>query len=156
MALEKWASEKLNLKVGDTVKITFAGNTEKEFIVSGIYSDYSSTKAADKLTAFISIAGANTVNEEKLARFYIEFKDRVNINAAQKSIQSSLSITDDRIGRNEYLLAAMGQSTNNQAEGLYATGAVLFCIVLIAGVMMIYNTFNISVLERIRLIPRRC
>ena len=150
MALEKWATESLHLKVGDTAKINFADNTERDFTISGICSDYSNTKAADRPAALISIAGANAVNAEKLTRLYIEFKDGVNINAAQKAIQSSLHLADDRIGRNEYLLAAMGQSTSNQAESLYATGAVLFCIVLIAGVMMIYNTFNISVLERIR------
>jgi len=77
-------------------------------------------------------------------------KDKVNISDTQKAIQNSLNISDDRIGRNEYLLAAMGQSTNRYAKSLYATGAVLFCIVLVAGVIMIYNTFNLSVMERVR------
>jgi len=150
MALEKWAAESLHLKVGDRAKITFADNTEREFAISGICSDYPNTKAADRPIALLSIAGANAVNTEKSAYLLIAFKDGVNINAAQKAIQGSLHLANDRIGRNEYLLAAMGQSTSSQAESLYATGAVLFGIVLIAGVMMICNTFNISVLERVR------
>ncbi|MHC1773328.1 MAG: ABC transporter permease [Flexilinea sp.] len=150
MALEKWAAETLHLKVGDTAKITFADNTERDFTISGICSDYSNTKAADRPAALISIAGANTVNAEKLTRLYIEFKDEVNINAAQKAIQSSLHLADDRIGRNEPLLSVMGYGKSDSITGLYATGIVLFCIVLIAGVMMIYNTFNISVMERVR------
>jgi len=39
---------------------------------------------------------------------------------------------------------------NKTAVGIYQTGAILFCMVLIAGITMIYNTFNISVMERIR------
>lgn len=150
MALEEWAVESLHLKVGDTTKVTFADNTERDFIISGIIRDYSHSKAEDRPNALISIDGANVVDAEKLTRLYIEFKGGVNINAVQKAIQSSLHLTDDRIGRNEYLLAAMGQSTNSQVKSLYSTGAVLFCIVLIAGVMMIYNTFNIAVMERVR------
>ncbi len=150
MALEEWAAEGLHLKVGDMTKVTFADKTERNFTISGIIGDYSHAKAMDRPNVLISIAGANAVNTEKLTRLYIEFKDKVNINAAQKEIQSSLHLTDDRIGRNEYLLAAMGQSTSSQAKSLYSTGAVLFFIVLIAGVIMIYNTFNISVMERVR------
>jgi hypothetical protein len=36
------------------------------------------------------------------------------------------------------------------AVGLYQAGAILFFIVLVAGVVMIYNTFNISVMDRMR------
>lgn len=48
------------------------------------------------------------------------------------------------------MLAVIGQSKHNAAIGLYTIGTVLFCIVLIAGVVMIYNTLNISVMERVR------
>lgn len=150
MLLEKWAAESLHLKVGNTAKIAFSDNKERGFTISGICNDFSNTKATDRPAALLSIAGANSVKAKKLARLYIEFKDGVNINLVQKSIQSSLHIADDRIGRNEYLLAAMGQSTNSLAKSLYSTGAVLFCIVLVAGILMIYNTFNLSVMERVQ------
>ncbi|WP_438490901.1 ABC transporter permease [Paenibacillus sp. IHBB 3054] len=150
MMLEEWAAESLKLKVGDTVKLVFSDNTVKPFLLSGICSDYSTTKAGDQPTALLSVSGANAANAEKISRLYIEFKNGVNVNKAQKDIQSSLQLMDDRIGRNEYLLAAIGQSTENKATSLYIAGGILFCIVLMAGVMMIYNTFNISVMERIQ------
>lgn len=150
MMLEKWAAESLNLKVGDRAKITFEDNTQKEFALSGIYSDFGNTKAADTPGVLLSVAGANTVNTEKSTALLITFKDGVNIQKAEKAIKSSLNLTDDRVGRNEYLLAFMGYGTGNTVMGLYATSAVLFGIVLIAGVMMIYNTFNISVMERVQ------
>ncbi|HWQ42612.1 MAG TPA: FtsX-like permease family protein [Desulfosporosinus sp.] len=150
MMLEEWAAENLKLKADDTLKLIFSDNTAKLFVLSGICSDYSNTKAEDEPAALLSVAGANAVNAEKTTRLYIEFKNGVNVNKAQKDIQSSLHLTDDRIGRNEYLLAVMGQSSADKATELYMTGGILFCIVLIAGVMMIYNTFNISVMERVQ------
>ncbi|TZE81896.1 ABC transporter permease [Calorimonas adulescens] len=150
LILEAWAAESLHLNVGDMTEITFADNTEKKFIVSGIYSDYGDTKAKSVPGIFLSVAGANKAKAEKSTVFLIEFKDDVNINNAQKAIQSSLKLADNRIVRNEYLLSVMGYGNNNPVRRLYATGAVLFCIVLIAGVMMIYNTFNISVMERVQ------
>ncbi|MGI5891781.1 MAG: ABC transporter permease [Bacillota bacterium] len=150
MMLEKWAAKSFQLKVGDTVKITFSGNTKKQFLISGIYSDFGNTKTSGTPGIILSIAGANSVSAEKTSHYLVEFKDRVNIIEAEKAIKSTLNLTDDRIGRNERLLAVMGQGTSNAVIGIYATGAILFCIVLIAGVMMIYNTFNISVMERVR------
>ncbi|MCR4436007.1 MAG: FtsX-like permease family protein [Clostridiales bacterium] len=150
MILEAWAAENLHLKVGDVAKITFAGNTEKKFVISGICSDYGNTKAKGMPGVYLSIAGANEVNAEKSTGLLIEFKDGININDVQKAIQSSLKLADSRIIRNEYLLSVMGYGKSNTVIGLYSTGAVLFCIILIAGVMMIYNTFNISVMERVQ------
>ncbi len=150
MMLEGWAAESFQLKVGDTVKTTFTDSMEKEYVISGIFKDFGSTKASGEPGVLLSIAGANKVNAEKSSFYLIEFKNRVNIQKAEEGIKSSLKLADDRIGRNTRLLAVIGQSTSNAATELYATGAILFCIVLIAGVMMIYNTFNISVMERVR------
>jgi putative ABC transport system permease protein len=150
MMLEEWAAESFQLKVGDRVKITFSDNTEKQFFISGIYKDFGNTKALGTPGIIFSIAGANAVGAQKTSNYLVEFKDRVNIIDAERAIKSTLNLTDDRIGRNERLLAVMGQGTSNAVIGIYATGAILFCIVLIAGVLMIYNTFNISVMERVR------
>lgn len=150
MMLEGWAAESFQLKVGDTVKATFADSTEKEYVLSGIFKDFGNTKASDKPGVLLSIAGANKVNTGKSSFYLIEFKNGVNIQRAEEGIKSGLKPADDRVGRNARLLAVIGQSTSNTVTGMYATGAILFCIVLIAGVMMIYNTFNISVMERVR------
>ena len=61
---------------------------------------------------------------------------------AEAEIKKALNIQDNRVERNEHLLAVIGQSTNKTVVGIYQTGAILFCMVLIAGVMMIYNTLT--------------
>lgn len=150
--LEKWALEKLspNLTVGDTVKITLPDNMEREFVISGIYNDLGSMKAKGVPGVFISVALADDIASDKHSLFLIEFKNRVNIKDAEKELKSTLKIPDDRLGHNDRLLAVIGQSTHNAAIGIYIIGGILFSIVLIAGVVMIYNTFNISVMERVR------
>jgi len=154
--LEGWAAESFRqpLKVGDTVNISLADSTEKEFVISGIFKDFGDTKASGIPGVLLSMAGANEVNNEvnveKSSTFLIEFKSGANIMEAEKEIKNTLHITEDRIGHNEHLLAVIGQSDHKAAVGFYKLGAILFCIVLVAGVMMIYNTFNISVMERVR------
>jgi putative ABC transport system permease protein len=151
--VEKWAVEKLylNVKVNDTVKVLLPDNTEKEFTVSGIISDYSSLKSKGTPGIFTSVETLQELNIKDLRSiFYLEMKKGVNVLQAEKEIKAALKLSSGRMQRNEYLLAVMGQSENKEVFAIYYVGAVLFFIVLIAGVVMIYNTFNISVMERVR------
>ena len=150
--LEQWATESLylNANIGDSVRVSFANTIEREFVVSGIYHDLGSTKAAGVPGVFLSAAGANQMTPEQNSFYLVEFKKRVNISKAVKEIKTTLNIADDRISLNNHLLAVMGQSDHNAALQIYSIGVILFCIVLIAGIVMIYNTFHISVMERVR------
>lgn len=93
------------------------------------------------------VAGFQT---KKINFFLVEFKDKVRINDAVDEIKTNLNLDGSRVSLNNHLLAVIGQSEHQAATGLYTISAVLFTIVLIAGVVMIYNTFNISVMERVR------
>ncbi|MGQ9675848.1 MAG: ABC transporter permease [Chloroflexota bacterium] len=150
--LERWAAESFQrpLAVGDSAEITFSDGTVKTFVISGLYNDLSNTKASGTPGVFLSIAGARAANVEKSSFYLVEFKSGVNIAEAEKAIKSNLKLADDRVAHNERLLAVIGQSTSSTVIGVYATGAVLFSFVLIASVLMIFNTFNISVMERVR------
>jgi len=148
MMLEQWAVERLRLSVGDTATISLADGTAKPFVVSGIYSDLGNTKASGTPGVLLAIAAAEECGAANL--YLIEFRDGVQVPAAEEALKRDLRLAPDRVGRNERLLAVMGQSTNSAVVGVYATGAILFAIVLAAGVMMIYNTLNISVLDRVR------
>ncbi|MCG9969893.1 ABC transporter permease [Pelotomaculum terephthalicicum JT] len=150
--LEQWAAEnnQWNLKTGDAVKIAFADGAAREFIISGIFNDLGGMKAKGVPGVLLSVGGAAAVHYAKTDFYFIKFKSGVNILAAEKEIKSALNIADDRIERNERLLAVMGQSGHNAATDFYKIGAILFFMVLVAGVIMIYNTFNISVMDRVR------
>ncbi|MDD3705891.1 MAG: FtsX-like permease family protein [Clostridiaceae bacterium] len=150
--LEKWAAERLfqGAETGNLVRIAFEDNTEKKFIVSGIYNDLGKMKAEGVPGVMMSASGTEGITDVRQNLFFVEFKSKVRINRAVAEIKGELDIADDRIGLNTHLLSVIGQSEHKAAVGLYTIGAVLFTLVLIAGVVMIYNTFNISVMERVR------
>jgi putative ABC transport system permease protein len=150
--LEQWAMESLylNADIGDKVQISFGENIQREFVISGIYNDFGNMKASGVPGVFLSMTGAQGIATEKMDLYLVEFKEKVKINDAVADIKNTLSIPDNRVSLNNHLLAVIGQSEHKAAVGLYTIGAILFCIVLIAGVVMIYNTFNISVMERVR------
>lgn len=152
LILERWALETFRppLQIGDQVTVRFSDGQERAFTISGLFEDFASTKAAASPGVVISMAAAREVNVLQKPVLLVEMKDGVNVPAARRSIQSTLGIAEERIHQNERLLVVMGQSRIEMALSLYATAAVLFCIVLAAGVVMIYNTFNISVIERVR------
>ncbi|MCL6613109.1 MAG: ABC transporter permease [Firmicutes bacterium] len=149
--IEGWASESryLNVRPGGTVTIAFPDGTTRKFTVSGIGGDWAVMKAAGVPGVFVSMDYAR-FRPARLRLLLIECKDRVDIQRFKREIASILNIAPDRLGQNEPLLAVIGQSDHKAAVGLYQVGAILFTIVLVAGVVMIYNTFNISVLERVR------
>ncbi len=149
--LEKWAAEsmQLNVTVGDTVNIALPDRTNRVFTISGIYNDFGDMKAQGLPGVFLSMADAQTMPGRQNL-YLVEFKSGANMIKAQQQIKTSLNIPDDRIGVNDRLLAVIGQSDHKAAVGIYQLGGILFFIVLVAGVVMIYNTFNISVMERIR------
>lgn len=149
--LEKWTMEREMpaLKIGDTVRVTAADSKEMSFKISGICEDWGETKAAAIPFVFMSMKASEKMTPET-DDFFILFKDGVNIHNTGAVIAKTLNISPERIIKNERLLALMLQTKNNRVLQFYAIGAALFALVLITAVVMIYNTFNISVMERIR------
>ncbi len=150
--MEEWALERLDpeLSVGDTVEISLPEQAPGKFLISGIYNDLGNMKAKGVPGVLTSMRLAEQVAPDLKELYVIEFKDRVNIKQAEIEIKNTFQISGDRIGHNERLLAVIGQSDHKAAVGFYTIGGVLFFIVLVAGVVMIYNTLNISVMERVR------
>lgn len=147
--LEKWFIEKAKINIGDTVSLEVPNSSIKEFTVSGVYNDWGATKAASIPIVFLSANMSNTLTPT-WSQIYILFKDGVNIRQTEEKFKKDLKLTDDRVKHNEGLLALMMQTNNNTVIKFYAIGGVLFCLVLVTAVIMIYNTFNISVMERVR------
>ena len=148
--VEKWVMEQYHYDIGDVIHLSSKVTATKYFRITGICQDFNDTKAEAIPGFLVSYDGAKTLAPDEPTLLIVQFKDQVNINKAESQIKETLGISDQRIGHNERLLAMMLQSRSNMVIGLYATGAILFLLVLIAGVTMIYNTFNISVMDRVR------
>lgn len=151
LMLEEWAAQDvyLNVQVGEAVAVTLVDGTSRQFTVCGIYNDLGNMKAKGIPGVFLSMEAALSMPARETL-YVIEFKEKADIIKAEQQIKNVLNITEDRIGRNNHLLAVIGQSEHKAATDMYVIGGILFFLVLVAGVVMIYNTFNISVMERVR------
>ncbi|WP_303870691.1 FtsX-like permease family protein [Acetobacterium wieringae] len=149
IVLEKWYLNQLALNTGDTVSLTLPNGTADDYVISGAINDWGATKAAAIPFVFVSKQTASKMTAVS-SQYFIQFKEGVAIQKAKTEMAASLNIPEDRIGYNEGLLALMLETKNNRVLTFYLIGTVLFGLVLVTAVVMIYNTFNISVIERIR------
>ncbi len=149
VVLEKWYLDQLALHTGDTVNITLSNEVSNDYLISGAINDWGATKAAAIPFVFVSKETAAKVMAIS-SQYFIRFKEGVMIQNAKTEIAVGLNIPEERIGYNEGLLALMLETKNNRVLTFYLIGAVLFGLVLVTAVVMIYNTFNISVIERTR------
>ncbi|MBC3887528.1 FtsX-like permease family protein [Acetobacterium paludosum] len=147
--LEKWYLDQLALHIGDTVNIALSNGIADDYVISGVINDWGATKAASIPFVFVS-KGTSEGLSAVTSQYFVLFKVGVNIQNTEREIAAGLNISADRVGYNEGLLALMLQTKNNRVLTFYLIGMVLFGLVLVTGIVMIYNTFNISVMDRVR------
>lgn len=149
VVLEKWYLDQQALHTGDMVNLTLSNEVTNDYLISGVINDWGATKAAAIPFVFVSKEMAATMTAVS-SQYFIQFKEGGTIQNAKTEIAADLNIPEERIGYNEGLLALMLETKNNRVLTFYLIGAVLFGLVLVTAVVMIYNTFNISVIERTR------
>ncbi len=88
-----------------------------------------------------------TENGSNRAR-YIQFKRYTNVRKAIREIKEQYGLTDENISENSYLLGITGFSSTSYMTGLYLIAALLFVLVLLAGVLMIAGSLNSNVSQR--------
>lgn len=149
--IDEDAVKSFNLKIGDFIKIKLADGRNKNYKIVGEYSSISSLRATDKHGLILSILGTQAIKKsETYDYYYITFKEKVNIRKATSDIKNTFNLSDKQIGKNERLLSIIGQGDSDFSKPLYLTAGLLFVLVLVASIIMIYNSFNMSVIERVK------
>lgn len=140
-AIEKWFQRKIdsNAKLGSKIKIN-----DKEYILTGILEDDINNQINSKGQVLLR---NNNINMGK-AMLLVEIKSNTNLKKALKELKQL--VKKDQVSENAYLLMVMGAGEGQGFMGLMATLAVIIGIVLIATIAVIYNAFQISVVERIK------
>ena len=144
------ALELFHLSIGGTIKMNLNETDKRDYKIVGVYNDFSSLKSTDSHALFLSRDGTKAIESTTSYNYYVTFKDGVNISKATHEIQKDLGITDKQISENTYLLTVMGQGRSNIASSMYLTATVLFALVLVASCVMITNSFNMNVLDRVK------
>lgn len=148
VVVDIYSSEKYNIKVGDKLNLVDSELNEKEYIVSGLYEkNYYNT------VDYIEVLGLieDTLQDDTVYDVYLNVKsDKDKQNVIRKVLDNSgidiLSKSD-----NSQLLYLTGNGGDEYiTEGITYILIFVLATVIISTITVIYNSFNISVIERIK------
>ncbi len=160
------ARKLLGVKEGDAITLnTPAGNYD--FVVSGFritgdgkYVGSNGGEATalllkeDQVGIFMNIqtfrAIANANHETCGGRFYVRFDERARLKKVLEEVKGQYGFTDDAVKLNTISMAAKGISDNKYIKNVYPLAALLFVMILAAGVMMISSSMNSNVAQRMQ------
>ncbi|WP_243153197.1 FtsX-like permease family protein [Clostridium botulinum] len=141
IALDKWFMDLQNLDIGDKFKID-----KEEFKVSGVISGNKHNKANKAVEALISKIYAEDKYYKNRSVIFTTEKD-YKINETITSIGKDLNIKDKNIKINESLVNLKEGSLSENIPYI-----ILTVIIVISSIVVIYNIFYISIIERIQTI----
>lgn len=150
------AKRRLGLQIGDRISVDTPEGTSLSFTVSGFMTNVSKNMKEDSYAVclttreFRSIYPGVTKGEpaDYNSLFYVQFSAHSNIRKTITDMKFQLGLLDKQVSENTKLLGLLGQSGNSFMLQIYACAAVLFLLVLMAGIMMIASSLNSNVTQR--------
>ena len=142
----------LGVDIGDSITLnTPSGSTE--YTISGFGSHdlefndmYDAVTVYMNLGAFSELCLANNVEESPV--YYVRFSTDNGVAKRINDIKENYGLTDEIVDENTALLAITGASSNGYAQALYPLAAILFVLIVLAGVFMISSSMNSNVAQR--------
>lgn len=138
VVLENWFFGKISkdAKLGDTIKIL-----DKQYTLVGILSDTFMSQSSGIGEIITNNSDVNENERILLAELHVNKKLGTNLDELKK-------LSDEKsVAKNVNLLAMQGEGFPKE---LLSTLAVIIGIVIIATIAVIYNAFQISVVERVK------
>lgn len=155
------AKELLGVKKGDSITLNTSSGSYN-FVISGFRLDDEKwingnggensaiiTKE-DEIAVFINTEVFHEMcnNENANISYYIQLKKYINTKRAVSEIKEQCKAADKNIEKNKMLMSLMGLSDSQYIINTYGVAAVLFLLVLLAGVFMISGSLNSNIAER--------
>ncbi|PJJ28451.1 ABC transporter permease [Lacrimispora celerecrescens] len=146
----------IGMQIGDVISVDGPDGNIYEFTISGFLNNGAKTMEEDSygvcLTtkAFRSLYPGVTNGDpaEYNSVFCVQFSTHSNIRNTIDDMKSQLGLSDEQVSENTKLLGLLGQSGNSFMLQIYSSAAVLFLLVLLAGIMMIASSLNSNVAQR--------
>ena len=142
IAMEKWVATYFDkdIKLGNKIKVK-----DKEYTLVGILED----NVAGQMSGNGLILSKNNNINKKNAILLVEISPKANLKTALRDLKQLGE--KDSVMENSALLSMLGAGENGSSlGGLYIALAIIIGIVLISTIAVIYNSFQISVVERIK------
>lgn len=155
VALTKNAKTVLGVDLGDTVYLDTPSGVRLHYTISGFVENTSMMLTVDAVGVMTSVqtfqeirkaAGKEQGDYENAC--YVRLIESMRMKQVIQEIKEQYQFSDGEVKQNAELLAILGQSNDSYMVSLYLTAAVLFLIVLIAGILMIASSLNSNVSQR--------
>lgn len=93
--------------------------------------------------------GNGTVpNMELKTAYYVRFAEGTDVKSAISDLKARYGLADGDIDENLAIMGASGASSNGAMQSFYSLAAVVFVLILTAGVLMIASCLNSTVTQR--------
>lgn len=142
----------LSVDIGDRITVnTPAGDID--YTVSGFGEDdtsyntlYGTISAYMNRAAFQNLCDLNEKDLTPL--YYVQFQKDSGASKRIEEIKEQYGLTDESIERNKAILDITGINGDSSTQPFYLAAAILFLLVLIAGVLMIASSMNSDIAQR--------
>ena len=142
----------LGVDIGDSITVNTPSGS-MEYTISGFGSHdlefndmYDAVTAYMNRSAFSELCLENNVEESPI--YYVRFSTDNGVAKRTNDMKENYGLTDEMIDENTALLAMTGASSNGYAQALYPLAAILFVLIVLAGVFMISSSMNSNVAQR--------
>ena len=151
--LGKNAARVLGVGASDTVTLTLPDGTGKTLTVTGIGGIDESYYSGQYflMDAYLPLEVFDALLKEQgetvpQTRYYLEYTSAAKAAKALPELRSQYG--EDAVSENLNVMGAAGQSSNTAFQTVYGMAAVLFVLVLLAGVLMISGSMNSNLAQR--------
>ena len=150
------ARDMLDLHIGDEITINTPAGLKLIFTLSGFVENTANLMNSDTYGVFLTtekLYDIYSMNESNGLTdyptvYYVQFASTLNVQSEIENLKSQCGLSGDQVSENTKLLGLLGQSTSSFMIQVYAAAAILFVLVLFAGIMMIASSLNSNVAQR--------
>lgn len=145
--------ERLSLKLGDEISLMTPEGSERIYHITGFWGQFPMLAEKDVFGLALRTEDFRKLSMEGSednydSYLYVKFSPRCNIQKEVKEIQKQFQIPEERVSKNNLLLATIGQSQDASMMAIYWVALVLALLVAVAGILMIAGSLNSNVAQR--------
>ncbi len=147
------AKPALEVQIGDSVTIRTPAGTA-DFTITGFGSDDQAYYQGQTYLVAVSMtrsAFTSLMEQNGIAlnpTCYVQFQNASKASGAMTEIKELYDLSEENISENTAIMGIAGQSSHESVKNIYGLAAILFVLVLLAGVLMISGSMNSNVAQR--------
>lgn len=144
----------LSLETGDRITLACPDGTKRAYRVAGIVGQMPMLMKKDihglmlNTEDFRKILPSDNPEDNYDSMIYVKFLPWCSIRKEIRQIQEEFGIEDEFLGRNELLLATIGQSSDMSMLAIYLVAFIFAVLVAVAGILMIAGSMNSNIARR--------